>query len=152
MQVECDTTLESSQGSLKVCFTPHPNQNFKQRVMTSQSLGSPNWDNFGTPFWESKLGQFRDSFLGIQTGTISGLLFGSPGTKSHSDVGATERRREYYIGEGGGFPRVRVVVSLVNPKLSMTCLSTKGAPKSELTTCLLVWSRFKWIIKACHSS
>jgi len=26
---------------------------------------------------------------GVQTGTVSGLLFGSPRTKSHSDVGAS---------------------------------------------------------------
>jgi len=35
---------------------------------------------------------------------VSGLLLGSPGTKSHSDVGAVGRHREYYMGEGGGFP------------------------------------------------
>jgi hypothetical protein len=44
--------------------------------------------------------------LGVQTGTVSGLLLGSPGTKSYSDVGAAERGKEYYMGEGGGFPRV----------------------------------------------
>jgi hypothetical protein len=43
---------------------------------------------------------------GVQTGTISRLLLGSPRTKSNSDVGATERHREYYMGEGGGFPQV----------------------------------------------
>jgi len=37
---------------------------------------------------------------------ISRLFLGSPETKSHSDVGATGRHREYYMGEGGGFPRV----------------------------------------------
>jgi hypothetical protein len=41
--------------------------------------------------------------VGVQTGTISGLLLGSPGIKSHSDVGVVERCREYYMGEGGGF-------------------------------------------------
>jgi len=35
---------------------------------------------------------------------ISGLFLGNPGTKSHLDVGATGRHREYYMGEGGGFP------------------------------------------------
>jgi hypothetical protein len=55
---------------------------------------------------------------GVQTGTISGLLFGSSRTKSHSNVSATEWRREYYMGEGGGFPRVRAVVSFVSPELS----------------------------------
>ncbi len=53
--------------------------------------------------------------LGIQTGTVSGLLLGSPRTKSYSDVGAVEQRREYYMGEGGGFPWVRAVVSQVSP-------------------------------------
>jgi len=45
--------------------------------------------------------------------TISGLQLGSPGKKSHLDVVSTGRRREYYMGEGGGFPRVRAVVCLV---------------------------------------
>jgi hypothetical protein len=53
----------------------------------------------------------------VQTETISGLLLESPETKSHSDVGATERCREYYMGEGGGFPQVRAVVNLVSPEL-----------------------------------
>ncbi len=42
--------------------------------------------------------------------------FESLGTKSHSGVGAAERYKEYYMGEGGGFLRVRAVVSLVNPR------------------------------------
>jgi hypothetical protein len=74
---------------------------------------------------------------GVQTGTISGLLLGSPGVKSHLDAGAVERRREYYMGEGGGFPRVRAVVSLVNQELPMACPSTKGVPKNELTNLLV---------------
>jgi hypothetical protein len=47
------------------------------------------------------------------TGTISGLQLGSPGKKSHLDVAPAERSRKYYMGEGGGFPRVRAVVNLV---------------------------------------
>ncbi len=43
---------------------------------------------------------------------ILGFLLGTPGTKNHSDVGAAERRRKYYMGEGGGFLRVRAVVNL----------------------------------------
>jgi len=35
---------------------------------------------------------------------ISRLLLGGPGTKSHSDVGVAGSCREYYMGEGGGFP------------------------------------------------
>jgi hypothetical protein len=54
VQVKCDTLLESSQGELQVCFRPHPNRRSKQRVMNSQSPGSPNWDNFSTSPWESQ--------------------------------------------------------------------------------------------------
>jgi hypothetical protein len=50
---------------------------------------------------------------GIQTGAVSGLL-GSLRTTSHSDVGAAERRKEYYMGEGGGFPQVRAMVTQVS--------------------------------------
>ncbi len=35
---------------------------------------------------------------------VSGLFLGNPGTKSHSDVGAVGRHKEYYMGEGGDFP------------------------------------------------
>ncbi len=50
-------------------------------------------------------------------GTISGQFWdsnlGVPGKKSHLDVVPEMWRREYYMGEGGGFPRVRAVVCLV---------------------------------------
>jgi hypothetical protein len=64
----------------------------------------------------------------VPTLGISGLPFGSPGTKCHLDVGLMERHRVYYKGEGGGFPQVRVMVSLVSPNLLMVCPSTKSAP------------------------
>ncbi len=74
---------------------------------------------------ESKPGQSRDNFE-------------TPNwTKSHLDVAPMEWRRVYYMGEGGGFPRVRAVVSQVNPKLPVACPSTKGAPKCELTNLLV---------------
>jgi len=66
--------------------------------MSSQSLGIPT----GTVS-----GQFRDSNLGV------------PGKKNHLDVASAEWRKEYYMGEGGGFPRVRAVVSFV-------CQSARG--------------------------
>ncbi len=62
---------------------------------------------------------------GVQTGTISGLHFGSPGTNNHLSVGVAEQRREYYIGEGGAFPRVRAVVSQVSPRSPVACPNTK---------------------------
>jgi hypothetical protein len=62
---------------------------------------------------------------GVQTETVSGLLLESPGKKCHSDVASAESCREYYMGEGGGFPRVRVVVSQVSPKSPVACPNTK---------------------------
>jgi hypothetical protein len=60
--------------------------------MSSQSPGTPS----GTIS-----GQFRDSNLEV------------PGKKSHWDVASRERRRVYYMGEGGWFPRIQAVVCLV---------------------------------------
>jgi hypothetical protein len=47
---------------------------------------------------------------------------------------------KYYMEEGGGFPWVRAVmslVSLVSPGSFMACPSTEGAPESELTNLLV---------------
>jgi hypothetical protein len=41
------------------------------------------------------------------------------------------------MGEGGGFPRIWAVVSLVNLESPMTCPSTKGVPESELINLLV---------------
>jgi hypothetical protein len=66
----------------------------------------------------------------IQTGTVSELLFGSPRIKNHLDVSAVEKRTEYYMEEGGGFPQVWAVMSLVIRESPVACPSTKGAPES----------------------
>jgi hypothetical protein len=58
--------------------------------MSSQSPGSPNRDIFKTPPWESR---DKKPF----------------GCSCRGDA------QEYYMGEGGGFPRVRAVVSQVSP-------------------------------------
>jgi hypothetical protein len=79
----------------------------------------------------------------VQIEIISGLLLGSPEIKNHSDVGAVERRREYYMGEGGGFPRIQAVVNLVNLESPVGCPSTKGVPESDLTNLWLVEGRFE---------
>ncbi len=51
----------------------------------------------------------------------------SPGTKNHLDVAPMKRHKVYYKREGGGFPQVRAVVSL-----------------------MLVLCRFVWMIEVCH--
>ncbi len=79
----------------------------------------------------------------VQTGTVSRLLLGSPGTKSHLDVGVAERCKEYYMGEGGGLPRVQAVVNLMSPKLLVVCPNTKGASKIILTNLLVGWMQIQ---------
>jgi hypothetical protein len=61
----------------------------------------------------------------VPTVGISGLPLGSPRTKSHLDVAHVERRRVYYKGEGGGFPQVWAVVSLVCPSCPWLLLTPK---------------------------
>ncbi len=41
------------------------------------------------------------------------------------------------MGEGGGFPQVWAVVSLVSLKSSAAYLNIKGVPESELTNLLV---------------
>jgi len=57
---------------------------------------------------------------------VSGLLLESPKTKRHLGVGPMARNKVYYKGEGGGFPQVWVVVSIVNSCLLVIRLCTKG--------------------------
>jgi len=87
---ECNTALESSRRDLQHWFKTRPDPSSGRGAMAAQSSGSP-------------------------TGTLSGLHFGSPNKMCHSDVASATNRKEYYKVEGGGFPRVRAVVSLVCP-------------------------------------
>ncbi len=68
---------------------------------------------------------------------ISGLPFGSPRTKSHSDATLAEWYKVYYMGEGGGFPQIQVVLSLVSPELPVACPSIKGALENDITNLLV---------------
>jgi len=54
VQVKCDTPLKSSQGELQLWFRPRPDPSLGRGVMSVQSPGNPNRDNFGTPLWESR--------------------------------------------------------------------------------------------------
>jgi hypothetical protein len=65
--------------------------------------------------------------MGISVVGISGLPIGSARTKGHLDAAHVENYREYYKGEGGDFPQVRVVVSFVSLKLHVVRLNTKSA-------------------------
>jgi hypothetical protein len=68
--------------------------------------------------WGSKV-------AGVPIGAISGLPLRSPGRESHLDVGSVSSHWVYYKGEGGGFPQVRVVVSLVCPCCLWLILASK---------------------------
>jgi hypothetical protein len=72
-----------------------------------------------TKLWDCKVG-------GVPILGILGLSFESPRTKCHLDVGLVEMQKIYYKGEGGGFPQVWAVVSLVNPRLPVVRLNTKS--------------------------
>jgi len=89
---------------------------------------------------------------GVPTLAILGLPFGSPKTKCHLDVGLVERHNVYYKGEGGGFPQVRAVVSLVS-LVNPSCLWLILAPKMfQLCTnhLVLVLCKPMWASKNCQ--
>jgi len=62
----------------------------------------------GEELWSPKVS-------GVQIRTVSGLHFGSPGKKSHSDATPAGERREYYREYGGGISWARAVVCHVSP-------------------------------------
>jgi hypothetical protein len=93
--------LKSSQRELQDFFRPHPNWRSEKEIMDAQSPESPTRDNFRTPPWESRE------------------------KKCHSDVASAGSCREYYMGEGGGFPRVRAVMNQVSPRSLVACPNTK---------------------------
>jgi hypothetical protein len=111
LQTARHTSLESSQQKLQLCFRLCRDPKSARKVMGLQSYGSPNWRDFGSPA-------------------------GVPGEKSHLDVGPVERCRVYYKGEGGGFPQVRAVVSLLCPCCPWLVLAAKVL---QLCTNHFVW-------------
>jgi hypothetical protein len=114
---ECNTALERSRRGLQVWFRRRRDQTSQSGVMSSQSPGTP-------PGTIS--GQFRDSNLGV------------PGKKSHLDVVPETWCREYYMGEGGGFPQVRAVVCLVVRSARGLSQHPKVSRKCELTNHFVV--------------
>jgi hypothetical protein len=60
--------------------------------------------------------------------------FGTP--KCHLDVGFMERHIVYYKGEGGGFPQLRAVVSLISLNLPMARPKHQKCLSNALTNLL----------------
>jgi hypothetical protein len=102
IQVACDIPLEISWRWPQLCFRLHCNRKSACEVMCPKVTGVP--------------------VVGI-----SGLPFGSPGRKCHLDLAPVEICREYYKGEGGDFPQIRAVVSLVSSRLPVARPYTKSA-------------------------
>ncbi len=120
----CDILLKRFWWGLQLCCKPHCDRRFAREIMGPQTCENPRCGKFGTPL-------------------------GSPETKCHLDVAPMETRKKYYKGEGGGFPQVWVVMSLV----SLSCPRFVLAPK-VLQLCInhlvLVLCRSGWVVKACQ--
>jgi len=89
VQVKCNTPLESSRWKLQLCFKPRSNPSSGRGVMSVQSPGSPNRDNFGTPLWESRE---KEPFGCKSHGELQRILYGgrwwlppSPGCDESSE-------------------------------------------------------------------
>ncbi len=83
-----------------------------------------------------------------------GIPGGNPGTKWHLGASPMARHRLYYKGEGGGggFPQVRVVVSLVSPWLPVVrpCTKVLQLHINQLIIWFVQVCVSKWI--TCQSS
>jgi len=92
--------------------------------------------------WGSKVAR-------VPFGAILGLPLGGPEKNSHLDVAYVESSRVYYKGEGGGFPQVRAVVSLVCPCCPWLVLAPRVF---QLCTHHFVWvvCRPMWVSEACQ--
>jgi hypothetical protein len=91
--------------------------------------------------WGSKV-------AGIPVGGISGLPFRSPGREKPFGCRPASHR-VYHKGEGGGFPQVQAVVSLVCPCCSWFVLAPRVF---QLCTNHFVWIVCKpvWVSEACQ--
>jgi len=99
---------------LKVGNRPLPNVNRWSMMGHWKALEeSYNFGSDLTPIGGQSQELWVSKVPGVQLGTVLGLLLGSPGKMCHSDVAPTGSCREYYMGEGSGFLRVRAVVSQV---------------------------------------
>jgi hypothetical protein len=111
-QVQCNMALKSSQRELQDCFRPHPNRRFEQEAMDAQSYG-------------------------VQTGTVSGLHFGSPGKKWHLDVVRWSNADNTIWGKVVASPSLGCGESSESV-LPVICPNTNGVSECELTNLWLV--------------
>jgi hypothetical protein len=111
-----ESNWQFDSGPLKVGNRPLPDVHWQSATWRWKALKDSY--NFGldlAPIRSCSREIWAPKVSRLQPGTVSGLLFGSLRKKSHLDVASAESCRVYYMGEGGGFPRVRAVVSQVSP-------------------------------------
>jgi hypothetical protein len=109
-----------------------------QKVKNRPNPGVCRWS--ATHRWKAleKSYKFASDLIPIRGLSLELWVSQSPGShKSHLDAGAAEWRREYYMGEGGGFPRVRAVVSQMNSSCPWLVPTPRVFSKGELN--LLWW-------------
>jgi hypothetical protein len=123
MQVACHILLESFQRGLQLCFRPHINQRSAYRWKVFNEIYYFALDLILIRGLQRKL--WAPKVTRVPSLGISGLPLGSSGTKCHLDVAPMEKHKIYYKGEGGGFPQVQVMVSLVSPNCSWLVLAPK---------------------------
>jgi len=94
VQVECDTSLESSQGELKLWLRPCPNLSLGRGVMSVQSPRSPNQDSFRTTLWESRE---KEPFGCKSRGELQRILYGGrwwlPSNPGHGESNESKLTR-----------------------------------------------------------
>jgi hypothetical protein len=76
---ECNMALEISRRELQLWFRPCFDMSLGRGIMSVQSFGSPNWDNFGTPLWES---QEKEPFGCKSRGELQRILYGGKAVAS----------------------------------------------------------------------
>jgi len=112
VQVACDIPSVSSRWGLQFFLRSHLHRRSTHKVMGPK-------------------------FVGVPIVKISRFPFGSPMTKWHLGAGLVAKHIVYYEGEGGDFPQVRFVMSLMNPCLPMVRPCTKML--QLCTNQLVVW-------------
>jgi hypothetical protein len=132
-------------GHLKHKLRPKEKSGIKLAVwfLTTKSQESPNflaWRWCATYCWKTldegynfasnliSIGGLHAKLWGPKVVGVPTLGISEVETKCHLDVGLVERYKVYYKGEGGGFPQVWAVVSLVSLRSPMIRRGTKSAP------------------------
>jgi hypothetical protein len=87
-------TLESSRQELQHWFRPCPDRMSGREAMTVQSPGSPNWDSFGTPLWESRDKKpFRCSLRGVTQSILYGGRWWLPPSPGRGELSESKVAR-----------------------------------------------------------